>query len=592
MSMRAEQVLVPDGRPDERNAVTKEFLCPDRTPSVREDWALVLLWSSREPQRVGEVALLSEHKEGWVLGRCPAPSESESADPRSAKSERPVRFFQQRPAGLKDGVARGSEFVLGERISRRQLRLWSTASGIQVENIGRCPLLINGKEVSSGLAEQGALIHLREQLLLYCTRRPRRLSPLICYPEGMTCAFGEADAFGIVGESPVIWALRERLAVLARGNAHILITGESGAGKELAARTIHGLSPRADRHLVSTNIAAITPTLAPAQLFGTPKDFPQKGMSERKGIIGAADGSTLFLDEIGDMPQEVQPAFLRVLDDHHEYHRVGEEDKRPLRSDFRLIGATNRQEQMRPELLRRFTKTILVPSLDLRREDIPLLVRHILKECKRKGDLEAERFFMNGEPQFSARLLEYLVRHPYQTHVSEITTLLGHAMAESPGSVIEPCAAWTARDGEAATARTASGHTPVLSSSGSQANPIRSSSGNPLAAPSSKPQIALAPMGLAHAQVETVPNLTSPTSLAPRESLITLIAARARLKLLTEQERQSLRSMIEQTYQACAGDFSRTAELLGVTRYQLYRFLHRLGWKPVRFLELDEPRQA
>jgi DNA-binding NtrC family response regulator len=155
------------------------------------------------------------------------------------------------------------------------------------------------------------------------------------------------------------------------------------------------------------------------------------------GLIGSANGSTLFLDEIGDMPEEVQPMFLRVAEHNGEYFRLGEES-RLQRSDFRLVGATNRPEKMRYELKRRFEREIRVPSLNRRKEDIPLLMRHLLTAHVEKDDIDVQRFLEGRRPRVHPLLIEQLVHHTYTTNVSEVAFLLGHAMAESPGEVMCP----------------------------------------------------------------------------------------------------------------------------------------------------------
>src|SRR5262249_18718390 len=160
----------------------------------------------------------------------------------------------------------------------------------------------------------------------------------------------------------------------AQNDFHVLVIGESGSGKELAVQAIHRLSRRAKRPLVADNIAVMPTSLAAALLFGNRKNFPNSGMEERAGLIGAADDGTLFLDEIGDMPSDVQPMFLRVTERGGEYFRLGDE-ARPRRSSFRLIGATNRPQQLRHELKRRFQREVRIPGLAERREDIPLLIR-------------------------------------------------------------------------------------------------------------------------------------------------------------------------------------------------------------------------
>jgi DNA-binding NtrC family response regulator len=162
-------------------------------------------------------------------------------------------------------------------------------------------------------------------------------------------------------------------------------------------------------------------------------------MEERVGLIGSADGSMLFLDEIGDMPEEVQPMFLRVAERHGEYFRLGEEG-RIRRSDFRLIGATNRPERMRYELKRRFQREIHVPSLNERKEDIPLIIRHLLQVQAQQGDPNALRFCdpLTHQPRVHPLLIEQLVRHTYVTNVSEVEFMLGHAMSDSPSDVLLP----------------------------------------------------------------------------------------------------------------------------------------------------------
>src|SRR5690348_15490748 len=126
---------------------------------------------------------------------------------------------------------------------------------------------------------------------------------------------------------------------MARRPGHVLLTGASGTGKELAARAIHALSKRSGQRLVARNAATLPESLIDAELFGNAKNYPNPGMAERAGLVGQADGSTLFLDEIAELPSSSQAHLLRVLDDG-EYHRLG--DGLARRSDFRLVAATNR----------------------------------------------------------------------------------------------------------------------------------------------------------------------------------------------------------------------------------------------------------
>jgi DNA-binding NtrC family response regulator len=459
----------------------------DRSPA--ECLTLVILWSAREPQRTGEVAFLKEEIPVWIFGRDPrtallereraaslrsgsfelqsdllrAPFEdtddvdvdaeavsslrSGASLPSQVSFLRPlpplregaeVVFGRQRPEGLESDPAPHAP-ILGESISRLQLTLTHRDEGLFVQNIGRCPLMVNGRTMQAAHIGVGDTLYLRNQLLLLCARRPLSLPRLRAYPLERVQPFGFPDADGMIGESPALWYLRERMAACARSDQNVLIVGDSGSGKELAAQAIHRLSSRRERPLVADNISAIPPSLAAALLFGNKRNFPNPGMEERVGLVGAADGSMLFLDEIGDMPEEVQPMFLRVADRQGEYFRLGEEG-RIRRSDFRLVGATNRPERIRYELKRRFQREIRVPSLNDRKEDIPMLIGHLLRSQVRQGDLNALAFW--DERAQAARvhplLIDQLVRHSYITNVSEVEFLLGHAMSESSGEVIAP----------------------------------------------------------------------------------------------------------------------------------------------------------
>jgi transcriptional regulator with AAA-type ATPase domain len=165
-------------------------------------------------------------------------------------------------------------------------------------------------------------------------------------------------------------------------------------------------------------------------------------MEERAGLIGLAEGGTLFLDEIGDMTAEVQPVFLRVLERGGEYLRLGDE-AHPRKANVRVIGATNHPERLRIELRRRFHHEIVVPDLQQRTEDIPLLVNHLLR-LRAREHAGALKYFCAGAPRIDPRLVEQLLRHRYSTHVSELSFLLQQAIEHSPDDVLLPIARATA----------------------------------------------------------------------------------------------------------------------------------------------------
>ncbi|WP_027182996.1 sigma-54-dependent transcriptional regulator [Desulfovibrio inopinatus] len=194
---------------------------------------------------------------------------------------------------------------------------------------------------------------------------------------------------GIIGNSPRIEASLDLVAQAADSDASVLITGETGTGKELFARAIHANSARAGENFVVVDCAALPETLVESVLFGHKKGAFTGADRDREGLVGMADGGTLFLDEIGELPTSLQKAFLRVLQERR-YRPVGSKTERE--SDFRMVAATNRDlgemagnDTFRSDLLYRLqTMVIHLPALRDRKEDIkPLTVAHMNRLCDR-----------------------------------------------------------------------------------------------------------------------------------------------------------------------------------------------------------------
>jgi DNA-binding NtrC family response regulator len=386
--------------------------------------ALLIAWAADEPERAGEVALFDADGGARILGRGAADSGGERAV-----------FFRQRPGSLER-----TSPLASPGLSREQLRIRVEDGGLSVERVGKCAMEVRGERVERCRLAPGDTLLLRGQLLLLCTPRPRRLPEMLTGRIEDAPAFGEPDRHGIVGESPVAWRLRDRIAWAAQADEHTLLLGESGSGKELAARAIHALSARAQRAFVARNAATIPEGLVDAELFGNVKGYPNPGMPERPGLVGAADGGTLFLDEIGELPQALQANLLRVLDEGGEYHPLGSSAAK--RSHFRLIGATNRSpDALKHDLAARLVVRLLVPGLDERREDIPLLVRHLLRGTMKKSPNAVRRFVgaagEQAEPRVGASLIEHLLKSRYSTNLRELHALLWRAMSASTGDVIE-----------------------------------------------------------------------------------------------------------------------------------------------------------
>jgi formate hydrogenlyase transcriptional activator len=193
----------------------------------------------------------------------------------------------------------------------------------------------------------------------------------------------------IVGESPVLKRILQQIATVAPTDSTILIEGETGTGKELIARAIHNLSARRERTLVKVNCAAIPTGLLESELFGHEKGAFTGAIAQRIGRFEVANHGTIFLDEVGDIPLELQPKLLRVLQEH-EFERLG--NTRTTRVDVRVVAATNAdlgrkvaEKQFRDDLYYRLNVFPLkVPSLRERREDIPLLVRYFAQKHARR----------------------------------------------------------------------------------------------------------------------------------------------------------------------------------------------------------------
>jgi len=200
----------------------------------------------------------------------------------------------------------------------------------------------------------------------------------------------------IVGESAALRTVLKQIEQVAPTNSSVLIMGESGTGKEALARAIHEHSARRDRPLIKVNCGAITPSLIESELFGHEKGAFTGALKQRQGYFEVADGGTIFLDEIGELPLDAQVKLLRVLQEQ-ELNRVGSEE--PVRVDVRVITATNRdlgkmveQNKFRMDLFYRLNVfPLYVPPLRERREDIPLLVRKFLREEGRRLGREFNR---------------------------------------------------------------------------------------------------------------------------------------------------------------------------------------------------------
>jgi transcriptional regulator with GAF, ATPase, and Fis domain len=237
----------------------------------------------------------------------------------------------------------------------------------------------------------------------------------------------------IVGESPAILQVLALVEQVAPTTSTVLIEGETGAGKELIAQRIHELSPRRNRPMVKVNCAALPSTLVESELFGREKGAFTGSVSREPGRFEVANGSTLFLDEVAELPLELQAKLLRVLEEG-QFERVG--SSRTLQTDVRVVAASNRDLRAEVEagrfrrdlFFRLAVFPIRVPPLRERREDVPLLVWSAVEEFSRAMNRSVESIRRQD--------LERLQSYDWPGNVRELRNVVERALILSSGPVL------------------------------------------------------------------------------------------------------------------------------------------------------------
>jgi formate hydrogenlyase transcriptional activator len=242
------------------------------------------------------------------------------------------------------------------------------------------------------------------------------------------------DGFeAIIGQSSALRRVLEMVEHVAPGDSTVLLLGETGTGKELIARAIHNCSSRRDESFVKVNCAAIPSGLLESELFGHERGAFTGAITQKVGRLELADRGSLFLDEIGDIPLELQPKLLRVLQER-EFERLG--STRTKKVDVRIIAATHRdlegmilEKQFRSDLFYRLNVVpIFLPPLRERPEDIPLLVQHFVEQFARKVGKSIE--------MIPSGTMEALRHHPWPGNIRELENVIERAVILSPGPVL------------------------------------------------------------------------------------------------------------------------------------------------------------
>jgi transcriptional regulator with GAF, ATPase, and Fis domain len=331
---------------------------------------------------------------------------------------------------IRIGKAPENDLVLAdETVSRVHFEIVRDAKGYLVRDLKSTNgTFLDSAEVKEAYLRAGSVIAIGATEL--------KFTP---FEERIEILPSEKEALGeMVGKSPSMREIFGLIEKIAATDATVLIEGETGTGKDMIARTLHQLSPRADKPFIVVDCGAVAGTLIESELFGHDKGAFTGAVSARQGAFELASGGTVFLDELGELSLDLQPKLLRVLE-QRELRRVG--GTKTLKVDLRVIAATRKdlrseveKGKFREDLYFRLNVVpITAPPLRERREDIPLLIEHLLRKLA------------PGDTQISDATRAALMAHDWPGNVRELRNVIERALAlgADPGMLVAPLGADT-----------------------------------------------------------------------------------------------------------------------------------------------------
>jgi DNA-binding NtrC family response regulator/pSer/pThr/pTyr-binding forkhead associated (FHA) protein len=445
------------------------------------------------------------------------------------------------------GRAPDCDVVLSDTtVSWRHFSLERAPDGVRVRDLtSRNGTLVDGSRIESALAGAGSQVRVgRTTLLLEGDAAPEEAAGIAAPPEAAGLPAIAHDGLAeLVGRSPAMQTVYVLIQEAASSRVPVLLAGETGTGKELAARAIHTLGGRAAGPFVPVNCAAISRDMLEDELFGHARGAFTGAAAERKGAFEAADGGTIFLDEISEMPLDLQPKLLRVLEDGC-VPRVGGGGGR---SDFRVIAASNRdlpveaqEGRFRQDLFYRLSVfPIVLPPLSDRIEDLAPLVHHFLERAEEYAGL-----LSTGAIRFDEDAFIPLREHTWPGNVRELRNVILRAVVRRTGGVID-------RDLVEVLLAETTRRTPGASSPG-----VGSTAGTGMQRTADSPAATAGRRGAAEPAAVGDAEAGSPPS-----------------RSLKEMEREAIRNALHD----CGGQRRAAARRLGIAESTLYEKLRRYG---------------